>query len=234
MDYGQLDANDYLFYSAEYFYCYGLYYIARSYRENKEVSGAVLFMFKHIDINNVSVDKYILTLPKEVLEKNEDGKVTKISVHYAIRNMVSKNKEIANGYNICQKGLDLAQVENRNLQVENKNLEDSINDIKDDFLVKLVTFHKNASYFGRSLNFTKPFDTRKKALAKNMLELLTELRHYKGTISNDPTKAKIALKKYNAKHGFGQVNWYSINTFNTMVSDYMGFKNNKRNALLNQ
>lgn len=206
-----------------------------------EVSGAVLFMFKRIDVNDVSVDKYIRALPKEVQAKNENGKVTKISVHYAIRNIVLKNKRIANGYNICEKGLGLAQVENKDLKNSIKDLESSVtvysfkyNDIKDNFLVKLVTFHKKASDFGRSLNFTKPYDTRKKALAKNMLELLTDLRHYKGTISNNPAVAKKALKKYNAKHGFAQVNWYSVNTFNTMVSDYMGFKNNKRNALLNQ
>ena len=143
-----------------------------------ENAGAVVYMFRTIDVSATSASRFIASLPEQVRAANPAASRDKI------REMVEAANELRE---------DTATVAELRSQVNELTGEKVAADARilqleaeaeasgRHFLVRLVRFHRDASEFGNSLNFTYPPHPRKAELARRFLALLAEIGHHTRT-----------------------------------------------------
>jgi len=121
-------------------------------------------------------------------------------------------------------------ISEQNSQIEDlKNKVKVIEGLESDFIFRVLSFHKEASCYGDSLNFTyiaKNESTKKctakKTLAKHFLGFMAEINFYDGDVLESPDLAENELKRYQDSKDFGHKGYYGRDVFKWIIIDYNG------------
>lgn len=178
-----------------------------------ENAAAVFYLFKTIDFSNNSngVSAFIASLPEAV--QADTPTLSRDKILSAIKDAEAAPR--------LRTEIDALEKENAAASKRVEDIEAKLDEGERHFLVRLVRFHRDASEFGSSLNFTYPPSASKHDLARRFLELLSEIGQYDGPIEADPEKAKEALEHYQTSLGFTQLGWYARPVFDAMVAAHL-------------
>lgn len=124
----------------------------------------------------------------------------------------------------------LTLISEQKLQIASlKNKVKVIEGLESDFIFRILSFHKDASCYGDSLNFTYVANnertkkcTNKTKLAKYFLGFLAEINFYDGDIVESPELAESELKRYQNTKDFGHKGYYGRDVFKWIIIDYNG------------
>ena len=124
----------------------------------------------------------------------------------------------------------IALIKNQTLEIsELKNKVKVIEGLESDFIFRILSFHKVASCYGDSLNFTYTANnestkkcTEKLILAKRFLGFMAEINFYNGDVVESPELAESELKRYQDSKDFGRKGYYGRDVFKWIIIDYNG------------
>ena len=104
-----------------------------------------------------------------------------------------------------------------------------IEGLESDFIFRMLSFHKEASCYGDSLNFTYVTNnestkkcTAKLSLAKQFLGFMAEINFYDGDVVESPELAENELERYQDSKDFGHKGYYGRAVFKWIIIDYNG------------
>lgn len=124
----------------------------------------------------------------------------------------------------------LKLISKQNLEIEVlKNKVKVIEGLESDFIFRMLSFHKEASCYGDSLNFTYVTNnertkkcTAKLSLSKQFLGFMAEINFYDGDVVESPELAENELKRYQDSKDFGHKGYYGRDVFKWIIIDYNG------------
>lgn len=104
-----------------------------------------------------------------------------------------------------------------------------IEGLESDFIFRILSFHKEASCYGDSLNFTYVTNnestkkcTTKLSLSKQFLGFMAEINFYDGDVVESPELAENELERYQDSKDFGHKGYYGRAVFKWIIIDYNG------------
>lgn len=108
--------------------------------------------------------------------------------------------------------------------IENRKRLARYEELKDTFLYRLLSFHKDAQCYGTTLNFTAGMNrddcVQKEELAHRFMDLLIELEVVENTQDKSAQAAKEGLVYFQQENEFKKVGWYSAYVFSALLKEF--------------
>lgn len=173
-----------------------------------------------------TVDNVNINLVKDATANTDNS----VSPQYLIKNLPMEIQRLTIKDTSDEISKKLKLITKQNAELESlRNKVKVIEGLESDFIFRILSFHKEASCYGDSLNFTYVTSnvltkrcTKKSKLAKRFLGFLAEINFYDGDVVESPDLAETELKNYQDSKDFGNQGYYGRDVFKWIIIDYNG------------